>query len=58
MQNMEITEDIIKKINKRGQAREDFDAFLRDWIKKYELNEESYRGIALLMSAYVDAYLN
>lgn len=36
-----------------GAAREEFDAFMLEWIKKYKMSDEAYRGISYLMSSYV-----
>jgi len=53
MNPMQMTEDMKKKLNRQSEAREEFDAFLKEWIKRHELRAEVYRGISYLMSSYV-----
>lgn len=53
---MEISQergDVKKRLDKQNSAREEFDSFLKEWIKRYELRAEVYRGISYLMSSYV-----
>lgn len=48
-----VTKKVLARVKKQSHAIEEFDSFMIEWIDKYELPEEAYRGISYLMSSYV-----
>lgn len=49
-------EEIFKRQNIRGIAQDEFDAFIKEWVKKYNLPDEAKNGLCLLMGAYLMAF--
>lgn len=49
----DISEETISKIYNRYQATQDFDIFCRKWVDRYELPEEVYRGLTIMMNSYL-----
>lgn len=52
-----VTKRIANLLRRQSDAKEEFDAFFLEWIAKYKLPKEAYRGVSYLMSSYVMNYI-
>lgn len=48
-----IKKEVESRLERQRAAREEFDAWIKYWIKRHSLSNEAYRALSYLMSSYV-----
>lgn len=53
---IDLSQDVLGEIKAQRDAREEFDEFFRDFIRRHKLHAEMYRAVSYLMSTYISMH--